>query len=167
VIVAATMCSLFGSMEQPVKVSLALVATLLIAFLPVFATVYGLLPMATDFISMSVALAPLLLACGMILARQPLGLFPVSYFTIGSNIDNVMKYDLSAFLNTSIALLTGMGFALALFAVFFPETPRRIGNRFHRQLLVRLSRLCSAEHPTVADHERAIYERLAATITRL
>jgi len=167
VIVAATMCSLFGDLEQPVKISLALVATLLIAFIPVFGTVYGLLPMATDFVSMSVALAPLLLACGVIIARLPLGLFPVAYFTVGSNIDNVMNYDLSAFLNTSIAILMGMGFALALFAVIFPETPRRIGNRFHRQLLVRLGRLCSAEHPTVADHERALYERLAATIVRL
>ncbi len=167
VIVAATMCSLFGDLEQPVKISLALVATLLIAFIPVFGTVYGLLPMATDFVSMSVALAPLLLACGVIIARLPLGLFPVAYFTVGSNIDNVMNYDLSAFLNTSIAILMGMGFALVLFAVFFPETPRRIGNRFHRQLLVRLGRLCSAEHPTVADHERALYERLAATIVRL
>ncbi len=167
VIVAATMCSLFGDLEQPVKISLALVATLLIAFIPVFGTVYGLLPMATDFVSMSVALAPLLLACGVIIARQPLGLFPVAYFTVGSNIDNVMNYDLSAFLNTSIAILMGMGFALVLFAVFFPETPRRIGNRFHRQLLVRLGRLCSAEPPTAADHERAVYERLAATIVRL
>jgi uncharacterized membrane protein YccC len=167
VTIAANMSSLFGGREQPVKVSLALIPTLLIAFLPVFATVYGLLPMATDFFSMSVALAPLLLACGVIIARQPLGIFPVTYFTVGSNISNVMNYDLSAFLNTSIAILTGMGFTLVLFAVFFPDTPRRIGNRFRRQLLVRLSRLCSPEHPTVADHERAIYERLAATITGL
>ncbi len=120
VTIAANMCSLLGSMEQPAKVSLALVATLLITFIPVFGTVFGLLPMATDFVSMSVALAPLLLACGVIIARQPLGLFPVTYFTVGSNIDNVMNYDLSAFLNTSIAILTGMGFVLLLFAVFFP-----------------------------------------------
>src|SRR5260370_38965170 len=131
------MCGLFGDLEQPVKISLALVATLLIAFIPVFGTVYGLLPMATDFVSMSVALAPLLLACGVIIARQPVGLFPVAYFTVGSNIDNGMNYDLSAFLNTSIAILMGMGFALVLFAVFFPETPRPMSNPFHRQLLVR------------------------------
>jgi uncharacterized membrane protein YccC len=167
VVVAAVMCSLFGNLEQPVKISVALVATLLIAFIPVFGTVYGLLPMATDFVSMSVAIAPLLLACGLIIARQPVGVFPVAYFTVGSNIDNVMNYDLTAFLNTSIAILTGMGFALLLFAVFFPETPRQIGKRFRRQLLVRLGRLCSAAAPTVGDYERALYERLAGTITRL
>jgi uncharacterized membrane protein YccC len=167
VVVAAVMCSLFGGLEQPVKISVALVATLLIAFIPVFGTVYGLLPRATDFVSMSVALAPLLLACGIIIARQPLGLFPVAYFTVGSNIDNVMNYDLSAFLNTSIAILTGMGFALLLFAVFFPDTPRQIGNRFRRQLLVRLSRLCGTAPPTLPDHERALYERLAGTLARL
>src|SRR5262249_17264721 len=64
VILAAVMCSLFGGMEEPVKITIALIATLLIAFIPVFGTVYGLLPMATDFVSMSVALAPLLRACG-------------------------------------------------------------------------------------------------------
>jgi uncharacterized membrane protein YccC len=167
VVVTAVMCSLFGGLEQPVKISVALVATLLIAFIPVFGTVYGLLPIATDFVSMSVALAPLLLACGVIIARQPLGLFPVAYFTVGSNIDNVMNYDLFAFLNTSIAILTGMGFALVLFAVFFPDTPRQIGHRFCRQLLVRLGRLCGAARPTVRDHERALYERLAGTVARL
>lgn len=167
VTVAANMCCLFSIREEPVKISLAVIATLFIAFIPVFGTVFGLLPMATDFVSMSVALAPLLLACGFILARQPLGLFPVTYFTVGSNIDNVMNYDLSAFLNTTIAILTGMGFALVLFAVFFPQTPRQIGKRFRRQLLVRLGRLCSAVAPTVGDHERALYERLAGTIARL
>ena len=167
VVVAAVMCSLFGGLEQPVKISVALIVTLLIAFIPVFGTVYGLLPMATDFVSMSVALAPLLLACGLIIARQPVGVFPVAYFEVGSNIDNVMNYDLSAFLNTSIAILVGMGFALVLCAVFFPDTPQRIARRFRRQLLARLSRLCSGAPATVRDYERAIYERLGGTIERL
>ena len=167
VIMTALLCSLFGGQEQPVKITVAGIATLLIGFIPVFGTVFGLLPMATDFVSLSVALAPLLLACAFVLARQPLGFLPVSHFTVGSNIDNVMNYDLSAFLNASIAIFMGMGFALISFAIFFPETPRQIHRRFRRQLLVRLSRLCSAAPPTIQDHERALYERLAGTITRL
>src|SRR5262249_61352017 len=112
VITTAILCSLFGGQEQPVKITVAGIATMLIAFIPVFGTVFGLLPMATDFVSMSVALAPLLLACGVVVARQPLGFLPVAHFAIGSNISNVMNYDLSAFLNTSIAIFMGMGFAL-------------------------------------------------------
>src|SRR5262249_11710682 len=118
-------------------------------------------------VSMSVALAPLLLACGVIIARQPLGLFPVVYFEIGSNIDNVMNYDLSAFLNTSIAILTGMGFVLVAFAVFFPDTPQQIGRRFRRQLWGGRRRLCGGGGPAGGDHERAIYERLAGPLARL
>jgi len=54
-----------------------------------------------------------------------------------------------------------------LFAVFFPETPRQIGRRFRRQLLVLLSRLCKAAPSSLPNRERQIYERLAGTITRL
>ena len=46
-------------MEQPVTISLALAATILVATVPVFVTVFYLLPLASDFISMAIALAPL------------------------------------------------------------------------------------------------------------
>jgi uncharacterized membrane protein YccC len=167
VIITAILCSLFGGQEQPVKITVASIATMLIAFIPVFGTVFGLLPMATDFVSMSVALAPLLLACGVVIARQPLGFLPVAHFAFGSNISNVMNYDLSAFLNTSIAIFMGMGFALVAFAVLFPETPQQIGRRFRRQLLARLSRLSGAAPPTIPDRGRTLYERLAGAIARL
>jgi uncharacterized membrane protein YccC len=167
VIIAAMLCSLLGGMEQPVKVSFGLIATLLIAALPVFATIFALLPLTTDFLSMAVALAPLLLACGVLIARTPAGVFVVSYFTVGSSIDNVMTYDLAGFINSSIAILTGMGIAMAIFAVFFPETPQQIGRRFQRQLFTRLGRACGATPPSAQLDERAIYERLAATVARL
>src|SRR5262249_14962006 len=107
VIVAAVLCTLLASLERPDKISMAAAATVLIAALPVFATQFYLMPLAVDFPSMAIALAPLLLTCGFMMADPrigPLGMLSAVYFAFASNIDNVMTYDASAFLNSSVAI---------------------------------------------------------------
>src|SRR5207237_2793855 len=144
VVVAAVLCSLLASLEQPDKISIAAAATVLIAALPVFTTQFYLMPLAVDFPSMAVALAPLMLTCGFIMAQPrigALGLLSAVYFAFASNIDNVMTYDAVAFLNASLAILVGIAVAVVLFATFFPETPAYVARRFGRQLLVHLSDL--------------------------
>src|SRR3984893_12364396 len=126
VIVAAVVRSLLASLEQPDKISTGLAATVLVAAVPVFATQFSLMPLAVDFPSMAVALAPLMLTCVFIMAQPrigPLRLLSAVYFAFASNIDNVMTYDAIAFLNSSFAILVGIGVAVVLFAIFFPETP--------------------------------------------
>ena len=73
VVVAAVVCSLLASLEQPDKISMAAAATVLIAAVPVFATQFYLMPLAVDFPSMAVALAPLMLTCGFIMAQPRIG----------------------------------------------------------------------------------------------
>ena len=144
VVVAAVVCSLLASLEQPDKISMAAAATVLIAAVPVFATQFYLMPLAVDFPSMAVALAPLMLTCGFIMAQPrigPLGLLSAVYFAFASNIDNVMTYDAVAFLNSSLAVLVGIAVAVVLFATFFPETPAFAVRRFRRQLVVHLGDL--------------------------
>jgi len=172
VVVAAVVCSLFASLEQPDKVSMAAAATVLIAAVPVFATQFYLMPLAVDFPSMAVALAPLMLTCGFIMAQPqigPLGLLSAVYFAFASNIDNVMTYDAVAFLNSSLAILVGFAVALVLFATFFPETPAYAGRRFLRQLFVHLSDLTSAHRraPALRCYQRALVEQLGATLARV
>jgi uncharacterized membrane protein YccC len=172
VVVAAVVCSLLASLEQPDKISVAAAATVLVAAVPVFATQFYLMPLAVDFPSMAVALAPLMLTCGFIMAQAqigPLGLLSAVYFAFASNIDNVMTYDAAAFLNSSLAILVGIAVAVVLFATFFPETPAYTGRRFRRQLLVHLSDLTSA-HPcalALRGYQRALFEQLGATLARV
>jgi uncharacterized membrane protein YccC len=172
VIVAAVVCSLLAATEQPDKVTMAAAATVLIAAVPVFAIQFYLMPLAVDFPSMAVALAPLLLMCGFIMAHPrigPLGLLFAVYFAFASNIDNVMIYDASAFLNSSLAVLVGIAFAVVLFATFFPETPAFAGRRFRRQLFVHLSQLTGAGSggPALRCYQRALLEQLGATLARV
>ena len=148
VIVAAVACSLLASVEQPDKISMAAAATVLIAAVPVFVTQFYLLPLAVDFPSMAVALAPLTLTCAFIIAQPrigPLGLLSAVYFAFTSNIDNVMTYDAAGFLNTSFAILLGIAVAVVLFATFFPETPAFASRRFRRQLFAHLGDIISAK----------------------
>jgi uncharacterized membrane protein YccC len=172
VIVAAVLCSLLASLEQPDKVSMAAAATVLIAAVPVFATQFYLMPLAVDFSSMAVALAPLMLTCGFTMAQRrigPLGLLSAVYFAFASNIDNVMTYDAAAFLNASLAILVGMAVAVVLFATFFPETPAFAARRFRRQAFVHLSDFASAHPcgPALRCYQLALLEQLAATLARV
>jgi uncharacterized membrane protein YccC len=172
VIIAAVVCSLLASLEQPDKISMALAATVLVAAVPVFATQFYLMPLAVDFPSMAVALAPLMLTCGFIMAQPrigPLGLLSVVYFAFASNIDNVMTYDAAAFLNSSLAVLVGIAVAVVLFAIFFPETPAYADRRFRRQLFVHLRYLTSACPcgPALRCYLLALFEQLGATLARV
>jgi len=172
VIVAAVVSSLLASLEQPDKITMAAAATVLIAAAPVFATQFHLMPLAVDFPSMAVALAPLMLTCGFIMAQPrigPLGLLSAVYFAFASNIDNVMTYDALSFLNSSLAILIGIAVAVVLFATFFPETPAFAARRFRRQLVVHLSDLTSARPcgPALPCYQRALFEQLAETLARV
>jgi len=172
VVVAAVVCSLLASLEQPDKISMAAAATVLVTAVPVFATQFYLMPLAVDFPSMAVALAPLILSCGFIMAQPqigPLGLLSAVYFAFASNIDNVMTYDAAAFLNSSLAILIGIAIAVVLFATFFPETPAYAGRRFLRQLAVHLRYLASARlcSPALRGYQRALFEQLGTTLARV
>jgi uncharacterized membrane protein YccC len=172
IVVAANVTSLLAALEQPDKISMAAAGTVLIAAVPVFATQFYLLPLAVDFPSMAVALAPLMLTCSFIMAQPrigALGLLSAVYFVFASSIDNVMTYDAVAFLNSSLAILVGIAVAVVLFATFFPETPAYAGRRFLRQLSVHLSDLTSDQRWALAlrGYQRALFEQLGATLARV
>jgi uncharacterized membrane protein YccC len=170
VVVAAVVCTLFATMQQPDKIALACAATVLVAAAPVFVTQFYFIPVAVDFLSLAVALAPLLLTSGYILAQPgigPLGMLSAVYFTYASSINNVMSYDAVAFFNSSFAVLVGIGVGGVLFAAFFPETPPYASRRFRRQILLHLSRLAGARRPDVRSYERALCEQLWTMLARL
>jgi uncharacterized membrane protein YccC len=172
VVVAAVVCSLLAALEEPDKISMGLAATVLVAAVPVFATQFYLMPFAVDFPSMAVALAPLMLTSGFIIAQPrigALGLLSVAYFAFASNIDNVMTYDAITFLNSSIAVLVGIAVAVVLFATFFPETPAHAGRRFLKQLIAHLGDLASAAPyaPALRCYQRALSQQLGTTLARV
>jgi uncharacterized membrane protein YccC len=172
VVIAAVACSLIASIEQPDKISMAAAGTVLVAAVPVFVTQFYLLPLAVDFPSMAVALAPLTLTCAFIIAQPrigPLGLLAAVYFAFTSNIDNVMTYDAAGFLNTSFAILLGIAVAVVLFATFFPETPVSASRRFRRQLFAHLRDIIRAKPCTLAlrRYQLALCEQLGTTLTRV
>jgi uncharacterized membrane protein YccC len=170
VVVAAIVCTLFATMQQPDKIALACAATVLVAAAPVFVTQFYFIPVAVDFLSLAVALAPLLLTSGYILAQPgigPLGMLSAVYFTYASSINNVMSYDAVAFFNSSFAVLVGIGVGGVLFAAFFPDTQVSASRRFRRQILFHLSRLAGARRPDARGYERALCEQLWTMLARL
>ncbi|MBV9530273.1 MAG: FUSC family protein, partial [Bradyrhizobium sp.] len=133
IVVAAVLCTLLAPMEQPDKLSIAAGVCILVAAIPVFATQFYLMPLAVDFLSMALTIAPLMLVCAFLMAQPRIGVFGLLgavYFAYASNIDNVMTYDAAAFLNSSFAILVGVTVAGVMFAIFFPESPAGAVRRF-------------------------------------
>jgi uncharacterized membrane protein YccC len=170
IIVAANVCSIIAAMEQPVKISFALAATILVATVPVFFTVFYLLPLASDFVGTAFALGPLMLTCGFVMAQPKIGAMgqlTAVYFTVGSNIDNVMTYDTVQFFNTSLAILFGIGVALVLFAIIFPETPSQALRHLRRQLCLRLSRFSAAREGQLSPFAYALSDQATNAFVRV
>jgi uncharacterized membrane protein YccC len=111
-----------------------------------------------------------MLASGFIMAQPkigPLGLLSTVYFAFASNIDNVTTYDAISFLNSSLAILIGIGVAGVLFSTYFPETPARVFRRFCRQLSARMSDFAADTPAPVQTVEFSVCEQLAETLPRV
>jgi uncharacterized membrane protein YccC len=80
-----------------------------------------------------------------------------------------MTYDAVAFLNSSLAILVGIGVAVVLFATFFPQTPAFAVRRFRRQLVVHLGYLVGTSRcaSALSCYRRALCEQLGATLARV
>jgi uncharacterized membrane protein YccC len=172
IVVAAVLCTLLAPMEEPDKLSIAAGATILVAATPVFATEFYLMPLAVDFLSMAVAIAPLMLVCAFLMAQPRigvLGLLGAVYFAFATNIDNVMTYDAGAFLNSSFAILIGVTVAAGMFATVFPETPAGAVRRFRKQLITHLDYLLGAspDDHALPCYQAGLYEQLGATVARV
>jgi len=172
VVVAAVLCTLLAPIEEPDKVVLACAATILLSAVLVYVTQYRLVALAQDFPSLAVALAPLSLICAFIIAQPrigALGLLAVVYFEFASRIDNVMTYDAAAFLNSSLAIMVGIGVALVLFTAFFPETPGFTCRRFRRQVATHLIYLASTSRwqPALQYSQHALCQQLSEMLARL
>jgi uncharacterized membrane protein YccC len=172
VVVAAVLCVLLAPIEEPDKVVVGCAATILLSAVPVYVTQYYLMSVAQDFPSLAVALAPLSLTCAFILAQPRIGVFgllAIVYFEFASKIDNVMTYDAVAFLNSSLAIMVGIGVAIVLFATFFPETPEFTCRRFRRLVVTHLRYLAITARwqPALQCYQRALCEQLSEMLAQL
>jgi len=172
VICAGVVCTLLAPTPEPVKITAAAAATIVVFAVPLFVTQLVLLPYALDFFSMAVLLAPYLLMCAFIIAQPglgALGLLAAVYLAVSSHIDNnnAASYDPTAFFNISLAIVLGISVGVVLFAIFFPETPQWATRRFLRQVRVHLSRFAAAPHPAFSAFNFSLCEQLASTLAKL
>ena len=172
VVLAGVVCTLLAPTPQPAKITAAAGVTILAFAVPLFVTQICLLPYASDIFSMAALLAPYLLICAFIIAQKnigPLGLLSAVYLAVSTHIDNnsAQTYDANAFFNMTLAILLGIGVSVALFATFFPETPRWAARRFFRLVCINLSQIVDAPQPAFSAFNFALCENLASTIGRL
>jgi uncharacterized membrane protein YccC len=97
----------------------------------------------------------------------PMGQLTAVYFTVGSNIENVMNYDTVQFLNTALAILFGIGVTLVLFATVFPESPSQTLRPLRRQLRFRLSLFSVDSASTWSSFAYALCDQAASTLARV
>jgi uncharacterized membrane protein YccC len=120
-LMAGITCALFGALDTPGPVIRTMLAGSTVGLLLAIVYAYGVLPGATDFVTVAAVLAPPLLLMGVLMAKPRtagFGLGIVLGFpqTVGLNASYVGNF--AGALNGAIAQTVGIGFALVTIGLF-------------------------------------------------
>jgi uncharacterized membrane protein YccC len=134
-ILAAVATARLATMEGPLRAAAGGTVVFVLAAVPSFILVEILLPEASGFEMLALAVAPMLFCCAFLMAHAKtagLGFLSGLYFASTAGFQDRMAYDPVGFLNTSIALVLAVATAAVLFAVVAPDTPQAARRRFVR-----------------------------------
>lgn len=114
-------CTLFGNVDSPAPNVTKYLAGSVLGVLLGMLYSFAILPKVSDFPTLVAVLAPAMLLIGSMQARPPLTLAAlgcVLTFPLVAGLNSHFASDFGTFINTSIALLLGTGFAVASVRLF-------------------------------------------------
>lgn len=174
---AAVACSFFAAMDDPVPMIRNFTWQAIIGLLIAIAYVYAILPAASSFEMLALALAPVYLLAGLMMTSPRFyfwGLGTAVNTAVMMGLQGRYTADMAATLNSGIAVVTGMSIAAMLTALLRSVgagwIARRImrANRTDLVALARLrdigARMAAAQRNRLAD---AMLDRLVLLAPRL
>lgn len=123
VAMAAVACSFFAAQDRPAAMIRSMLLWTALSVLASFVYVFGILPAATSFEMMVLALAPLLLFLGLRMTNPQNGTFNM---LLAVNVATLVGFqdrytaDLTSFANGGVATLLGIGFAYVWISIAHP-----------------------------------------------
>jgi uncharacterized membrane protein YccC len=173
VILGAVATARLATMGHQVPVALAGTLIFAIATFPAFIVVEVLLPLADDFVTFSLVVAPMIFCCARLMATknpqlQLLGYLSGLLFASVGQFQNHMVYDPVGLINTSIAAVVAAGSAMLLWSIIAPDTPEAARERFLRVARRALARIAApGGRFGLVEFETAITEALDRLQSRL
>ncbi len=134
-VMAAVVCSFFASIDNPVGPQLAFAKWTLVALLISAAYIFAILPLAQEYETLVLLLAPVLLAAGVIAANPANALIGLA---LAANIPTLLALqsrftaDFAGFFNAGLALVGGMWLGAAITALARVVQPQWVARRLMR-----------------------------------
>jgi uncharacterized membrane protein YccC len=168
-VIAAVACSFFAAQDDPAPAIAQMLRTALIITAAVWIYDFAILPRVYGFAGLCVALAPAGLTIGVLISRPATFGTGMLLGAVGSTqlaLENGYNADFTAYINSSIALITGLGSALVI-----TRLVRSVGAAWSAERLQRANWRDVATAAT-ATHDRArltglIMDRLGLMLPRL
>lgn len=124
-----------AAQQDQVQATLGFLRATLLAIVGVFIYQFGILPLATDFLQLSLFVLPALMAIAMMVATpawNAQGVRIAIIFTALLGLQNIFSTDLAAFLNNNLAVLIGMGVVGVMSSLLRSRSPRVVAARLLR-----------------------------------
>jgi uncharacterized membrane protein YccC len=171
VIFSGVICSILASLDNPAPAAENFMRMTLISAVLAAIYMFGILPGLDDFASLTVALLPFYLPFGILLALPRIGL---QVTPLGLNVVALLglsntpsQPDLATFLNSTIALVAGIGAGILSFRLLRPLGVEWTVRRIRSGVLNDLERLAL---PGAVNRDRfasRMFDRINALFTRL
>jgi uncharacterized membrane protein YccC len=167
----AVASSFFAAQDDPVPSIVAFIYGAMTALLIAAVYLFAILPMAHDFVMLALALAPVFLLLGVLMARPATAGFagPVAFLTATLlTLTSAYSADFPAYANGAAATVVGLGAAAVVLRLV-----RSVGADWSAQRLLRANRAdvaAAASHAGAADRlafASLMLDRLGAVIPRI
>ena len=135
VLISGVCCALFGNSDDPAPSIITFFYGSLCGLVMAAIYAFAIMPRATDFVTLVLVLAPVLLLCGLFLARPGTMLFAIGLLLGGLNtmgLNDRYTGNFSTFVNEGTAQLIGTFFAAVTVGLF-----QTVGARTSARRLIR------------------------------
>ncbi len=172
VIFSGVICSILASLDNPVAAATNFLRMTLLSVAVAAIYLFGILPRFDDFASLTMALLPFYLPFGILLGLPrigtqvtPLGLNLVAFLSLSNTSTQT---DFAAFLNSSAALLAGVGMGILMFRLLRPLGVGWAVQRIRRGVLRDLEQLAGQDGSISRDRFGGrMFDRINALLSRL
>lgn len=163
----AVLCSLFANRENATQIGLGFLRGVIYSLPVAFVVGQLLLPELSGFPLLCLAMGVPLFFALLGMTKPAIAGTCTSFalqFIVLCGPQNLMRFDVSSFLNQGVAIVLGVGFAVQIFRVIDLRNPASHAQRLLRAMLVDLSRL---PQRTLAGAENWFGGRMADRLLQL
>ncbi|OEO23864.1 fusaric acid resistance protein [Pseudomonas sp. J237] len=166
-LLCAVVCSLFASRDNAAQIGMMFLRGILLAIPVAFVAGELLLPQVTGFPMLCIVMGAPLFFGALGMANPKIGATATSFclhFIVLISPQNSMTYDVDYFLNSALAMLIGVGFAVLAFNLVTLRNPVWHGQRLLKAIRADLARLTNRR---LVDAENWFGGRMADRLLQL